>query len=122
MWRCSGPFEANLTPKIRFAMNCGTGSVFDHLPFNEAEFLSKFRVDGHPFQCDALAGTTLHDPPMIAAASSTPWFMKAIGVSDRPVTFPHSSRPDRGDASRRIDSRTAPGREGRLSGPRCRTR
>ena len=58
----SAPLEANLTPQTRFAMNCGTGSVFDHLPLNEAEFLSKFGGDGHPFQRDVLVGTTLHDP------------------------------------------------------------
>jgi hypothetical protein len=61
-------------------MNSWTGSVFQRLTLSEAEFRSKFGVDGHPRQGDALTGAALHDPPMIAAASSTPWFIKAIGI------------------------------------------
>ena len=35
--------------------------MFQHLAFNEAEFLSKFGGDRHPPQGDALTCATLHD-------------------------------------------------------------
>jgi hypothetical protein len=42
-------------------MNYRTGSMFQRLALSEAEFRSKFRVDGHPPQGGTLPGTPLHD-------------------------------------------------------------
>ena len=76
----SGLLKTHSTPKSNLASNRGFRPVRQMSTIYQAKKVREFAINENLGESNVVPGATLHDRTMIAAVSSTLWFMNAIGI------------------------------------------